>query len=369
MLDALRKDISTWCDENLCLDTAERFDRGDESPVELYKGMAANGWLGYANIAKDPDNLYRLAEVCKIINGYSGVLGNMISVNAACAMMLGKFGGPEHQRLAGAILSGEKMAAFALTEPQAGTDVQGLETDARLVGERWCIRGEKYLTTGAQVADVLLVVARTDHQVPMNQGTSLLAVPADASGLSIQPIPKMAVNGYASCHVIFDGTEVPEDALVGKANSAWGALSLGGAIERILVAACCVGLSQTIGEYLYSYAQERQVGGHPLYQLTNINHQIVDIAIQVRAADALVDHAIAAFIGGGNPTNAVAAAKAFAAKMQQEVSMTAMQVMGGRAYLQSFPVERWLREGLLALWAGGTNELQKNLMARNPFSQ
>jgi alkylation response protein AidB-like acyl-CoA dehydrogenase len=368
MLDALRNDITTWCDANLCLDTAAQLDRGDKSPVALYKAMAANGWLGFANIARDPDNLYRLAEVCKIINSYSGVLGNMISVNAACAMMLGKYGTPEQQHLAGALLSGEKLGAFALTEPQAGTDVQGLETHARPVGEHWQVRGEKYLTTGAQVADVLLVVARTNHQVPMNQGTSLLAIPADAPGLSINPMAKMAANGYATCHVTLDNVTVAAEAVVGKPDSAWSALTLGGAVERILVAACCVGLSRTIGEYLYSYAQERHVGGQPLYQLTNIQHRIVDIAIQVRAADALVDQAIAAFIGGRNPINAVAAAKAFAASMQQDVSMAAMEVMGGRAYLQSFPVERWLREGLLALWAGGTNELQKNLMARNPFA-
>ncbi len=367
MLLALREAVSTWCETNVSLDSAAQLDLG-ESPIELYQAMAANGWLAYADISDDPENLYRLAEVCKIVNSYSGVLGNMVSVNAACAMMLGMFGGAGHQRLVDEILAGSKLAAFALTEPQAGTDVQGLRTRARLVGDQWEVHGEKYLTTGALVADVLLVVARTDQEVPMKQGTSLLAIPGDAPGLSIRPLPKMAANGYASCHITLDGVKAPGAAVVGDANAAWGALALGGAVERILVAACCVGLSRTIGEYLFDYTREREASGQPLYQLTNISHQIVDIAIQVRAADALVNEAIAAFIGGGNPTNAVAAAKAFAARMQQDVSMTAMQVMGGRAYLQDFPLERWLREGLLALWAGGTNELQKNLMARNPFA-
>ena len=367
MLDDLRHAVTAWCDANVSFETAEKLDRG-ESPQALYQQIAANGWLTYANIARDPDDLYRLAEVCKIINSYSGVLGNMISVNVACAMMLGGAGNVEHQRLAGAILAGNKLAAFALTEPQAGTDVQGLETEARLTDKHWEIYGEKYLTTGAQVADILLVVARTNSQVPMNQGTSLLAIPGDAPGLSIQPLPKMAANGYASCHVTLDGVTIPFDAVVGNPDAAWSTLALGGAIERILVAACCVGLSRTIGEYLYEYAHKRLSGGKPLYELTNISHQIVDIAVQVRAADALVNQAVAAFLGGGNPTNAVAAAKVFAARMQQDVSMAAMQVMGGRAYLQAFPIERWMREGLLALWAGGTNELQKNLLARSPFA-
>lgn len=367
MFESLRNDVATWCDENVSLETADQLDRG-ESPVELYRAMAANGWLGYADLGKDPENLYRLAEVCRTVNSYSGVLGNMISVNAACAMMLGRLGSEAHRELAGEILAGRKLAAFALTEPQAGTDVQGLRADARLDGKEWVISGEKYLTTGAAVADVILVVARSDWQAPMNRGTSLLAVPGDAAGLSLSPLPKMAGNGYASCHVVLEGVTLPAGAAVGGAHGAWGALALGGGVERILVAACCVGLSRTIGEYLHAYAQEREIGGEPMYRLTNITQQIVDIAIQVRAADALVNEAIAAFNRGSNPTNAVAAAKVFASRMQQQVSMTAMQVMGGRAYLQAFPVERWMREGLLSLWAGGTNESQQNLMARNPFA-
>lgn len=228
MTQTLQNDLTTWCKANVSLDTADRLDRG-ESPVRLYRALAAKGWLGYANIGKDPDNLYRLAEVCKIINSYSGTLGNMISVNAACAMMLGKLGGAGHQRLAGEILTGKKLTAFALTEPQAGTDIQGIAVEGRPAGDQWEVHGEKYLTTGAQVADILLVVARTDREAPMNQGTSLLAIPGNAPGLSIHPIPKMAVNGYASCHVILDGVTVPADAVVGDANAAWSALALGGA--------------------------------------------------------------------------------------------------------------------------------------------
>ncbi|MDI9245364.1 acyl-CoA dehydrogenase family protein [Marinobacter sp. CHS3-4] len=368
MLRELREDVIAWCDENVSLEKAAQLDAG-ECPISLYKQLAECGWLTFADITEAPDNLFRLAEVCKIVNSYSGVLGNMICVNAACAMMLGRYGAGDHKKLASSLLTGQKLSAFALTEPQAGTDVQGLCASAYRDGDHWQVNGEKYLTTGAEVADVLLIVTRSDPEVPMNRGTSLIAIPKDAPGLDIKPIPKMAVNGYASCHITLKNVRVPIDAAVGGANVAWDALALGGAIERLLVAACCVGLSRTIGEYLHGYAKERQIAGHAMYNMTNISHQIVDIAIQVRAADALVNEAIKSFLSGGNPTNAIAAAKSFAATMQQEVSMSAMKIMGGRAYLLSYPVERWLREGLLALWAGGTNELQKNLMARSPFER
>ncbi|MEQ8800505.1 MAG: acyl-CoA dehydrogenase, partial [Haliea sp.] len=220
MLEPLGSEVSTWCENNVSLDIAGQLDQG-QSPLPLYKAMTEKGWLDYADIREDPDNLYRLAEVCKITNSYSGVLGNMISVNAACAIMLGSCGGAEHQQLASDILAGGKLAAFALTEPQAGTDVRGLETEAYLAGDHWEVSGEKYLTTGAKVADVLLVVARTNSQAPMNRGTSLLAIPRDASGLNIKSLPKMAANGYASCHVVLDRVAVPEDAVVGDPNAAW----------------------------------------------------------------------------------------------------------------------------------------------------
>lgn len=367
MTDVLKKTLTEWCERHISAQIAESLDQG-ASPVTLYKEMAANGWLQYANIIADKENFYRLALVCEIANSYSGVLGNMLCVNAACAMMLGMHGSGEHKALAQQILAGEKLAAFSLTEADAGTDVQNVRASAHLENDRWHLQGEKYLATGAAIADVLLVVVRTNQEVAMNKGTSLLVVPSDAQGLRITPLPKMAANGYASCHLSLDGVQIPAQAVLGQANGAWGTLAFAGGIERVLVAACCVGLCRTIGKYLYDYAQVRQINGQPLYALTNISHQIVEIAIKVRAADSLVKHAIEALLSGQNPTNAICAAKVFSAQMQQEVAMTAMQVMGGRSYLKAYPLERWLREGLLALWAGGTNELQKNLMSRNPFA-
>jgi alkylation response protein AidB-like acyl-CoA dehydrogenase len=291
----------------------------------------------------------------------------MVSVNAACAIMLGGIPGATHSGLVKDIMGGAKLACFSLTEPQAGSDVQNLLTYAEQREDRWYLTGEKYLATGAAVADVILVAARSRHDQPTRKSTSLWVVPVPSRGLTITPLAKMAANGYASCHLRFDQVELGAHAVVGKVDGAWPTLSLGGTIERVLVAASCIGLSERIGEFLHHYAQERQVDGQPLYALTNIRHQIVDIAIQIRAASALTEQAITAICTGQNPLAAVCSAKVYAAQMQQAVSMTAMNVLGGRAYLTEYPVERWLREGLLALWAGGTNELQKNLMARNPF--
>ena len=367
MISTLSKEINTWCSANLTKDITDSLDSGEQSPDLLFRSVCKNGWMQYCNILAEKENFFRLAEVCKVTNSYSGVLGNMICVNAACAMLLATFGDPAQKLFAKQILDGDKLAAFSLTEPQAGTDVNNIKASAILDGDEWLVQGEKYLATGAMLADSLLVVVKTKQNTPAKSSSSMFLIPANSKGLEITPIAKMSANGYASCRLKFDNCRVPFSSLVGQENGAWAMMSLAGGIERVLVAACCVGLCKTIGEYLYQYANERTVSGMKMYELINIKHQIVDIAIKVRAADGLVNEAIRALISGKNPTNAVCSAKSFAAQMQQEVSMTAMNVMGGRAYLKEYPVERWLREGLLSLWAGGTNELQKNLMSKNPF--
>ncbi len=369
MYTELSNEINEWCDEVVSQETAGLLDSGECSPLPLYQEICQKGWMNYANIAEDKQYFFHLAEVCKVANAYSGVLGNMICVNSACAMILGAFGNAEAKQFAQGIIEGKKLAAFSLTEPQAGTDVNNIQASATLDGDEWVIDGEKYLVTGAMLADAILVVVKTNPDVATKNGSSMLLVSTRSKGMEITPTPKMSANGYASCHIRFTGCRAPSDRIIGKVNGAWAAMSMAGGIERVLVAACCVGLCKRIGEYLYEYSNDRIVDGKPLYELSNIRHQIVDIAIKVRAADALVGQAISALASGTNATNAVCAAKVFAAQMQQEVSMTAMNVMGGRAYLKAYPVERWLREGLLSLWAGGTNELQKNLMSRSPFDR
>ena len=121
---------------------------------------------------------------------------------------------------------------------------------------------------------------------------------------------------------------------------------------------------QLVLKYLYEYTQKRMIQGQPLYALQLINHQLADMAIKIKAADLLLQNAIDLLSSGKTPTVEICGAKVFASEMQQEISMAAMKIIGGRGYLKGYPVERWMREGLLSLYAGGTNELQKDIIAR-----
>jgi len=359
------EEIREWCSRRLTEKIIHDLDADQALTLDLYKEFAANGWLESLDVFGDSDAFRQLIEIGKLISGYSGALGNIIGVNCVCAMMLTVFGNDRQKGIGKKVLKGEVLACFSLTEPDAGSDLQNIKTTATKTDNEWVLHGRKYLATGAAVSDYILVVARTSCDKPLNKGMSLFLAPSKTKGIEIFPQEKIAANGYASCEIHFKSVGLSQDAIVGGQDSGWGVITFAGALERLMVAASCVGLSRTILEYLYEYAGQRIIYGQPLYEIPGINHQLVEMAIKIHAADLLLTDATNRLMAGKTPTFEICGAKLFASEIQQEVSFAAMKIIGGRGYLKAYPVERWMREGLLSLYAGGTNELQKNIMARH----
>ena len=364
MIENLANTIRDWCTNNLSEETASRLDSGQASAAPIYRDFAKKGWLAYADIFQDKENLRKLCELGKIVSGYSSVISNMIGVNCVCSMLMTTFGSEHQKKIGHKVLKGDIFTCFSLTEPEAGSDILNVKTTAKRVDDNWVLNGKKSLATGAAIADYILVVARTSMDKPFNHGVSLFMVPADTSGIDISPQQKLATNGFSSCEINLDSVAVSQDMIIGGQDLGWGVLTFAGAVERLMVAASCVGLSMRILEYLYEYTQKRMIQGQPLYDIQLINHQLADMAIKIKAADLLLENAINLLASGATPTVEICGAKVFASEMQQEISMAAMKIVGGRAYLKDYPIERWVREGLLSLYAGGTNELQKNIIAR-----
>jgi alkylation response protein AidB-like acyl-CoA dehydrogenase len=364
MTDKLAEIIKDWCKKTFTDETIIELENDHELAVSIYRDFARRGWLEYANIFEDKENLHTLLEIGKIISGYSSVISNMVAVNCVCSMLLTTFGNDKQKETGRDVLGGEILTSFSLTERNAGSDIQNIQTTAVRTDDHWVLNGEKYLATGAAIADYILMVIRTNLNEPINNGISLFLVPRNASGLEVIPQQKIATNGFASCRVILDSIAVPMDAVIGDQDCGWGPMTLVGAVERLMVAASCVGLSRKMLEYLYEYTQKRIIQGHPLYDLQLINHQLADMVIKIKAADLLLKNATDLLSSGATPTVEICGAKVFASEMQQEISLAAMKIIGGRGYLKDYPIERWMREGLLSLYAGGTNELQKNLIAR-----
>lgn len=270
------------------------------------------------------------------------------------------------QRFLPGLASGRAgLAALALTEPGAGSDLQGgVQTRATRQGDEWLIRGAKMWCTNASLADVIVTLARTDP-AGGSRSFSLIAVPTNSPGLRIGPAEKkMGLMGSPTHAVTYDDVCVPYDHLVGQEGLGLQqtlAVLDGG---RVGIGALAVGLAQAALEHAVQYAKERQTFGRPLAEHQAIQWMLADAATGIHAARLLVYQA-AWLKGQGRPfTTEASMAKLFATEMAERVCRDAIQVHGGYGYSREYPVERIYRDARLMTIGEGASEIQRMVIAR-----
>lgn len=277
------------------------------------------------------------------------------------------FGGDEiKQRFLPTVASGEgRLAALALTEPGAGSDLKGgVRTSAELVNGEWVINGTKMWITNAGIADFIVTLVRTDPKGG-SQSLSLIVVPTDASGLTIgPPEKKMGLKGSPTHPVTYESVRVPENFLLGEVGEGlhqtftvldWG---------RVGIGALSVGLAQAALEEAIRYAKERQTFGAPLVDHQAIQWMVADAATQIQTARMMVYYA-AWLKGEGRPfTTEASMAKLNATEMAELVCRNAIQILGGYGYSRDYPVERIYRDARLMTIGEGTSEVQRMVIAR-----
>ncbi len=277
------------------------------------------------------------------------------------------FGSQEQkQRWLPPVATGEgKLSALALTEPGAGSDLQGgVRTSARKEGNAWVINGAKMWCTNASVADYIIVLVRTD---PAGGSHSLshIIVPTDAPGLYISPAEKkMGLKGTHTHAMTFENVHVPFENLLGeKGRGLHQTLAVldGG---RIGIGALSVGLAQAAFEAALAYAQERQAFGGPIAHFQAIQWMLADAATEIQAARWMVYHAAWLKQQDRPYTKEAAMAKMFATEMAERVCRNAIQIHGGYGYSREYPVERIYRDARLMTIGEGTSEIQRLVIAR-----
>ncbi len=258
--------------------------------------------------------------------------------------------------------TGGKLAALALTEPGAGSDLQGgVKTKAVVEGDSWIIDGQKMWTTNASIADVIVTLCRTDES-----RLSLILVPTHTPGLHIGPAEKkMGLKGSPTHAVTYEEVRVPHENLVGlegKGLSHTLATLDGG---RIGIGALSVGLAQAAYEEAVKYAKERHTFGAPIAQHQAIQFMLADAAVEIDAARFMVYRAAWLKQDGKPYTKEAAQAKLFATEMAERVSRNAIQIHGGYGYSAEFPVERIYRDARLMTIGEGSSEIQRLVIARH----
>ncbi|MDP9069290.1 MAG: acyl-CoA dehydrogenase [Actinomycetota bacterium] len=296
----------------------------------------------------------------------SATVASIYMINTILAGALIEWGGSPRQKasLLPAIHSGTEEFAFALTEPEAGSDAASIQTRALAVESGYVLDGQKRFITGAATADHILIVARTGEA----RALTIFVVPRSSDGLSVEVQDKLALENHASCRVVLEGVRVGHDAALGEGDGvdrAWALLRRSGALERLVVAGLATGMARTVVSRSIEYARNRQQFGQAISSFQSIQHTLVDSACTLRVMELLVDDAVEAWERGDDPTQTASTAKYLCSQHLQDIVAMGMRVLGGRAFFDFEDMSRLYREAPLTLYAGGTNEIQKNLVARS----
>ena len=346
-------------------------DSSDEIPAELIAQAKEMGLYGYALPAEYGGLGLSVEQQVRVTIelGYtSPAFRSLFGTNNGIAGQVLVLAGTEEQRKQWLprLASGEVVASFALTEPDAGSDPSRLTTSATPEGDGWVIDGLKRYITNAPAADVFLVFARTDPQAPPGKGIGVFVVPASAPGVAVAARDhKMGQAGAWTADVAFTGVRVSRDALVGEAAQAGYATAMRSlAHGRLVIAAMCVGVAARLVDESVSYAKERSQGGHPIGEYQLVQAMLADSQTEYLAARALVLDAAAQYDAGTDRRMAPSAAKYFASEAVGRIADRAVQIHGGSGYIRGVPVERLYRDVRLFRIYEGTSQIQQLVIAR-----
>jgi alkylation response protein AidB-like acyl-CoA dehydrogenase len=275
--------------------------------------------------------------------------------------------GTEKQKqtyLPGATSGNNKLAALALTEPDAGSDLQAIKTRAHLEGNEWVINGTKMWITNAGDADYIITLVVSNPTKGSNS-MSMIIVPTETPGLHVAPPEKKM--GLGSCHsnaITYESVRVPKENLLGEEGRGLKQtlITLDGG--RISIGALSVGIAQAAFEEAVRYAQERETFGSPLSQHQAIQWMLADGATEIHAARLMVYYAAWLKDQGKPFTKAGAMGKLFASEMAERITRNAIQIHGGYGYSREFPVERLYRDARLMTIGEGTSEVQRLVISR-----
>jgi acyl-CoA dehydrogenase len=346
-------------------------DEADEIPARLIAQAKEMGLYGYA-LPTEFGGLglsVRQQVLLTIELGYtSPSFRSLFGTNNGIAGQVLVMGGTDEQRKQWLprLASGEVVASFALTEPDAGSDPSSLVTSAVADGDGWVIDGLKRYITNAPAADVFMVFARTDPDAPRGKGIGVFIVPSSLPGVSVAAKDhKMGQAGAWTSDVSFSGVRVPGEALVGGAAAAGYSTAMRSlAHGRLVIAGMCVGVAQRLIDESVSYARERTQGGHKIGEYQLIQAMLADSQTEYLAARALVLDAAERYEAGTDRRLAPSAAKYFASEAVGRIADRAVQIHGGSGYIRGIPVERLYRDVRLFRIYEGTSQIQQLVIAR-----
>ena len=351
---------------------ASKMEHQDQYPDSLVEQMKELGLFGM-NVPEQYGGMevgYTiLAQVFEEISrGWMGLAG-ILGTHMVLCDVIATYGTEEQkQRFLPDLAKGDPRGGICLSEPSAGTDLQAIATTATRKGDQYLINGSKMWVTNGRRANTFLLLAKTDPKTqPAHKGMSAFLIEKGAPGLTVsRDIDKLGYKTVETCELNFEQFPVPAENLIGGVEGqGFKHVMTGLESERINVAARALGLAVAAFEAAVKYAQERVTFGKPICEHQAIQLKLADMATHIEASLLLVASAAEKKDRGERCDLEAGMAKLFASETAGEVAMDALRIFGGNGYAKDFPVERYYRDAPLLIIGGGTNELQRIIIAKN----
>jgi isovaleryl-CoA dehydrogenase len=333
---------------------------------EMYERIAALGWLGVAIPEQYGGSSGGAVDMCILCEGFARgqIPMAFYSVSMITALAVLRSGSEElKQEILGAIAGG-RVAAIAMSEPEAGSDVGNLSCKAERVNGGYEINGQKTWITGAHAAEHILLVCRTNRTGNKHEGLSMISVPRGTEGVEIRGIETMG--GHEVNDIYFTDAHVAADRLVGIQDQGWMQLMAGLNHERLIIAAQSLGMAQRAFDDVLAYIKERKQFGKPIGSFQALRHRISDLATELEATRLLV-YDVAARVDTDPSAlfpREASMAKLKATELAKRMTLDGVQMMGGYGYAVEYDMESQLRTALPTTIYGGTSEIQRDIIAK-----
>ncbi|HKX78094.1 MAG TPA: acyl-CoA dehydrogenase family protein [Novosphingobium sp.] len=370
---AFRDVVRRWVDAEAPKDLMRKLEADEGNyPFLLWDKLVAQGFFGigipeeYGGLGGDI--MMQMIFARELARTAGGLIWTWGVTSFAGAKSVGVYGTPEQkERWLRPMAEGKLRVAISMTEPDGGTDVLGaMKTHAEKVDGGWKLNGAKMWTTGAKVADRLLVLARTDRNVEKrHHGLTLFFVDAKAPGISASLLPKLGMRAMGSCSVTYDDVFVPDEDVLGEPGKAWYMMMPTLNNERIMVGAQCLGAMDGILEDAVAYMKERKAFGDIIGRFQILQHYVADIATWRKTTELLLYYVVSLALEGkpcGVEANML---KMVATENAVKAADLGIQIMGGMGYSTETDMQRYWRDHRILRMTPISNEMVRNSIAES----
>jgi acyl-CoA dehydrogenase len=366
--DMLRDHVRELLDKVCPPEYAAKCDEEARPPREAFDALAKHGWFGLIlppEYGGTGGSAIDLAILLEEVGRHFEELGMWVFRTLTYGAYALMRDGTEEQKQdkLPKILRGDISFCFGLTEPHSGSDAAALTTKATRKGDGYVINGQKIFTSGMDISDYCLLVARTSSGGKKQQGITTFLVDTKLSGIEVRKIKTLGQRAIGTTQVFYSDVEVPASAVLGVVDRGWEAVDAYLWYERLCLSAARTGAATAAFDYALDYAKTRQQFGQPIGKFQAISHKLADMKVMLDVSRMLV-YRFAWLMSQNKATREDAAVlKLYTGETYKAVSDMGLQILGGYGYCMEYPLQRFFRDSRLAVIGAGTSEIQRNIIA------